>query len=242
VPVSREHILREIQRTADANGGDPLGHQRFKLETGMRPADWGRYWPRWGDALQEAGFAPKKLQGRYTDETILEPLMPEIRRLGRIPTAREMAILRREGSPIASPKVYERYGSKRALIERTIDYCRDRPDLADVAELLAPSVAEESLPDEPEPADEAAIRFGHVYLIRSGRHYKIGRSNAVGRRERELAIQLPERATTVHTISTDDPPGIEAYWHRRFADRRANGEWFALTAADVQAFKRRKFM
>jgi hypothetical protein len=30
------------------------------------------------------------------------------------------------------------------------------------------------------------VLLGFVYLIKSGRFYKIGRSNAVGRREREL--------------------------------------------------------
>jgi hypothetical protein len=88
--------------------------------------------------------------------------------------------------------------------------------------------------------DESA--FGYVYLIKSGKHHKIGHSNSAGRREYELAIQLPERATTVHTISTDDPLGIEAYWHRRFESKRLNGEWFNLNAADIRAFKRRKFM
>ena len=84
--------------------------------------------------------------------------------------------------------------------------------------------------------------FGFVYLIRSGRYHKIGHSNAVGRREYELAIQLPEKATTVHSIKTDDPVGIEAYWHKRFESRRKNGEWFELSAAEVKAFRRRKFM
>jgi Meiotically Up-regulated Gene 113 (MUG113) protein len=95
---------------------------------------------------------------------------------------------------------------------------------------------------QPEQVEEEAVfDIGTVYLLRSGKFYKIGRSNSAGRREREIALQLPERAKMVHVIRTDDPPGIEAYWHRRFADSRRNGEWFELSAIDVSVF-RRKFM
>ena len=69
------------------------------------------------------------------------------------------------------------------------------------------------------------FEVGFVYLIKSGHFYKIGRSNAVGRRERELAIQVPEEVRVVHSIKTDDPPvskatGISA---SKGGGRRASG-------------------
>jgi hypothetical protein len=58
----------------------------------------------------------------------------------------------------------------------------------------------------------------------------------------ELAIQLPEKSRLVHQIRTDDPSGIEEYWHKRFSDKHKNGEWFDLSSSDVKTFTRRKFM
>jgi len=82
---------------------------------------------------------------------------------------------------------------------------------------------------------------GFVYLIKSGRYYKIGMTNDLHRRAREISIELPERSETIHSITTDDPSGIEAYWHKRFASKRVNGEWFSLSPSDIKTFRRRKF-
>jgi hypothetical protein len=239
--VTRDQILAEIKRAAERNGGRPLGMNRFAAETGIREADWkGRHWARWNDAVVEAGFAPNELTARYNDDEIVARLIVEIRRLGRMPTEPELNLLRRADEAFPSVRVFRRWGSKRDRVRRVLAYCADQPEYDDVREYLALS-ADEQEPDVGADILEPVVH-GFVYLLKSGRYYKIGHTNDVGRRRYDLAIQLPEPATEVHVISTDDPVGIERYWHGRFSARRKNGEWFELTRADVAAFKKRRFM
>jgi hypothetical protein len=243
--MDKAHIVAEIQRTAAANGGQPLGFGRFKKETGINKHDWyGKHWVRWNDAVVEAGFSPNQLIKPFDDAYVIETLAKFIQALGHFPVEGEIRMRSREDDTFPSYYVFNRVGLKAELAAKVIDYCSQRDGLEAVAEICRPIAAERAATETvPENSDNRAdLKFGHVYLFRSGKHYKIGHSNSAGRREYELAIQLPEKLTAVHTISTDDPVGIEDYWHRRFAIKRLNGEWFSLDATDIRAFKRRKFM
>jgi hypothetical protein len=240
--VNKQHILDEIKRTAAANGGVPLGRERFFGETGIKPHDWlGKFWARWGDAIREAGFEPNELQSAYSEDLLIEKFITLARDLGRFPVAAELRMKARSDDGFPSHNSFTRFGSKQQLAAKILDYCKDRTGYEDMIAWCAPIATRPVSADGKDQIDSDEV-VGFVYLMKSGRHYKIGRSNAAGRRQYELAIQMPEKLVTLHIIRTDDPPGIEEYWHRRFADKRKNGEWFDLSTADVTAFRRRKFM
>lgn len=243
--VDKLHILDEIKRTAKSNSGKPLGRERFERETGIKESDWyPDYWLRWSDALIEAGFSPNKMQTAFDEKELIEKYAGLIRELGHFPIGGEIDRKSKQDPAFPCRKTlgFKRFSGKKRLAEKIIDFCRARGGLDDVIKICAglASSEEDSSQDSNEFVPGEPIGF--VYLMKSGRYYKIGRSTSIGRREYELSIQLPEKVTTVHTIKTDDPAGIEAYWHKRFQDRRKKGEWFELTTEDVKTFKRRKFM
>ena len=241
--MTKEHILSEIRRTAAKNHGTPLGGDRFLTETGIKESDWyGKHWVRWGDALKEAGFQPNRWTMARADEDLLSHLAVLVKELGHFPVGGEIRMKARSTPGFPDPKtLFNHFGGKKALAARLREYFMDKGE--DELAALCAAVAKSAKESEESPSETVTqIEFGHVYLEKSGRYYKLGRTNAVGRRERELAVQLPEKPKFIHSIKTDDPAGAEKYWHRRFAHCRKNGEWFDLTARDVAAFKRWKLM
>ncbi len=238
--MKREDILQEIRRLAVEAGGKPPGQERFTTQTGIRKADWlGRYWARWSDALKEAGMEPNRFYKAIPDDFLLQKLTDFVREIGHFPVEAELRLKARADPTFPDHTTFgTRLGNRATRAAKLRAYCLKNGFLEIAA--LCPEIPQR----EPEEEHRAIppLNLGTVYLLKTGKFYKIGRTNSVGRRERELSIQLPERAKLVHAINTDDPVGIESYWHNRFSERRANGEWFALSQEDVQAFCRRKFM
>jgi hypothetical protein len=237
--MNKEHILQEIKRSAEANGGTSLDTKKFEEETGIKIDDWlGKHWARWEDAVREAGLTPNRLQTTFEESMLMEKYIALTRELGKLPVKADMQLMHRADADFP---YYLTFSSKPELVKRVAAYCKNRIGYEDVvllSERYVPQRGEGSANDHL-PAE---AEIGFVYLMKSGEFYKLGRSNAAGRREYELAIQLPQKLKTVHVIRTDDPRGIEAYWYNRFETKRKIGGWFALGAADVAAFKGRKFM
>lgn len=240
--MSKNNILEEIKRTAEANGGVPLGKQRFFQETGIKESDWsGKFWTKWGDAVQEAGYLPNKKQIAFSDESQLEKYALLARELGHIPTASEVRMKARHDVDFPSHNTFSRLGSKQLLLSKLLAFCRENESYSDLVSILDKQSRIEHSPEN--QVVPTRIELGHVYLLHfGGDEYKIGCTNNVERRFREIKTQMPYDGKIIHVIETGDPEGIEAYWHQYFKDKRLKGEWFKLSDSDVKYFKKRKLM
>jgi hypothetical protein len=156
--------------------------------------------------------------------------------LREIPRETDIVFKRNQDPSFPNKECFRRWGNREELLSKAGEFYTGKPEFEPVIEMLNCSTSS-SLDYRLQSLEVN----GFVYLLRSGKFYKLGRTNAIGRRLHELAIQLPQKPDTVHVIETDDPEGIESYWHRRFAEKRHGGEWFALSLDDVNAFKKRRF-
>lgn len=238
--MEKAQILETIRQMAGANGGKAPGYERFASHTGLGKADWyPKYWLKWSDAVREAGCEPNSLSTSFDEEVLIQKYAELTRELGRFPIEGELRIKRRGDKTFPNHTAFSRLGNKAQRAAKVLEHCRTRDGFADVIPMVAAAVGSPSREDDGAPDKSTA---GYVYMFRhgSGREYKIGRTNNPLRREGEIGTELPQGLNPEHVIKTDDPSGIETYWHRRFAEKRLKNEWFALTAADVRSFKRWK--
>lgn len=238
----RLFILDEIKRLAGEKSGKPPGRESFRQKTGIPAHRWlGVYWTSWSNALAEAGFEPNLLAVAFDKDLLLENLVGAIRHLKKFPTDAELTLYARNVG-IPNAKAYQRhFKTKGGLARALAEFCVGKGEMADVIDYCGQRLIREQKSGPRKAESKLGIK-GYVYLMHSGKYYRIGRSNHVGRREYQHSLKLPETISTVHSIATDDPVGIEAYWHKRFQPKKAKGDWFSLNAEDVRAFKARTFM
>jgi hypothetical protein len=114
----REQILSEIRRLAEANSGRPPGRRLFETKTGIRESAWfGVYWPRWSDALSEAGFRPNAYNQRLDEEYVLAKLAAASRHYGRVPVAMELRMYKKIDPDFPNEKsMLSSFGGKANLL------------------------------------------------------------------------------------------------------------------------------
>ena len=239
--MTRDRILGEIRSAAAANNGRAPGERAFQDATGVtRSQLWKAGFPNYGAAVEAAGLAANQLKAAIDTPSLLRALGELTRRIGRFPTKGDIKVEKAREPKFPSYEAFFRLSGHAysSLPPMLLEFSRSSAEFTDVAELLAESAAESS---PPSPRNKSKRVVGYVYLAKHGRDFKIGRSNDVSRRRREISLLLPQELEHVHIIETDDPEGIEGYWHRRFEARRLRGEWFRLSADDVAAFRRRRY-
>lgn len=87
-----------------------------------------------------------------------------------------------------------------------------------------------------EPSD--APRGGYVYVLESQYGYKVGRTTNIQNRMRAFGVRLPFIYTIPLVVWFDDHYEAETMFHRLFADKHINGEWFDLDEPDIDRIRR----
>ena len=247
--MDKRHIINEIQRLAEANG-KPLGKIRFLKETGIKEtgikeSDWyGKFWNKWSDAIEEAGLTPNSLQQPLDGDILLQNIVDLIIEIGKYPVKGDLLMKARADSNFPSHNTFQRFGEKPELAQAIISYCKNKKGFDEVIDICVPisKLKKRSKPSEKTETLETSKEDGYVYLIQFGAEHKIGTSNNVERRFRQLKTQMPYEGKIIHTIVTGDPMGIESYWHKYFSAKRLKGEWFKLSTDDIKYFKKRTLM
>lgn len=74
---------------------------------------------------------------------------------------------------------------------------------------------------------------GYVYLIKSQHGFKIGKTINMKSRTRLFEVKLPFPIAVEHYAWFENYSEAERSMHQRFQEKRLEGEWFNLDAADI---------
>lgn len=192
--MTKDQILSQIRRVANERGGH-VSLRAFVDATGIPEKQFlGKHWARWNQALTEAGVAPASfLRPPSNEHVVIEAFARLAERLQKWPTQNELKLERRRDPSFPGLKVFRRLSNEGSLSQKLAAYCADRLDLATAGKVAA----EQTASDAPGSfvLGRAPIN-GYVYMMRSGRRYKVGHTTSPSRRHREVRLDLPDRRTS----------------------------------------------
>lgn len=230
--MTREQILDAYKAFAARTKGAPPGKRQF-LKAYPELNDHvfrSGFWRSWKAFQLDAGIAPNAKVQRLPDRPILEGLARLTRKLGRVPTTDDIAFARKSDNTIPSEAtVRKRAPTDAARAALLQEFCASSAEWADVLGLIKPALQVAAA----RPNTQHAV----VYLMQHGKRFKVGKSVDLDERLRNAKTWITD-ARYLWYIETDDPFGVEKYWHGRFKAKSLGGEWFRLSNDDVAAFKK----
>ena len=186
--MTKQHILNESRGLLSANGRW-AGTGFSKRRASSRPI--GKENIGYDGATQFARRVLRQMKCLRRDDGLLDKLVALVRELRHFPVKAEFRLKARSDPSFPNQKTFSRFGSKTQIAACVADYCRARAGYDDVF-AACDAIRPVKRRNEIRVIWETPETFGFVYLFKSGRHFKLGRSNSVGRREYELKLQLPE--------------------------------------------------
>lgn len=78
----------------------------------------------------------------------------------------------------------------------------------------------------------------YIYLITDHSHYKLGIAKNVEKRRRQLQTGTPNKLSIAAFYPVMDARKKEKYLHTKYANKKRQGEWFALNENDIYEIKK----
>lgn len=240
--LTKEEILKKLQQYAKEGGGETPSEKKFYEYAEIGIYDLKKHgWAKYGDLVDEGGLTPNKFDNtKYSHEQLCEIFIEVIREKSKWPTRGILDVKHHKDSRFPdSSTFYKKLGLTVNLAKTILEFIKDKQGYADVVNICNSVVERFENISETEEQITGKVTHGWVYLFKHGHYnqYRIGQTSDLLRRGSEIRIQLPERATLVHSIETVDPVGVETYWLNRFKSKQMNGDWFNLSRTDVNEFK-----
>ncbi len=133
----KERILSEIRRLS-APSGTPPSQKRFSEITGFSSYQIAKFWPRYSDAIKEAGLIPNAFgKDQIPRDKLLQFLAVLTRDLGQFPTSHHMHVAKTKSHEFPAPITFQKWlGSRSEMIQALLQWTNERDEFLDVAGIL----------------------------------------------------------------------------------------------------------